>query len=263
MIGIIGGSGLDNPDILKNAKDLEVETPYGKPSSPLKIGEIGGKKVCMIARHGKKHGIMPTNVNNRANIWALKGQGVKHVLATTACGSLREEITRGMVVFPNQFIDWTNKRSSTFFDKDEVCHIPMADPFCPKLRGLLVEKAKRLKLSHRTEGTVVTIEGPRFSTRAESHMFRKIGGDIINMSTVPEIVLAREAGMCYQAIAMATDYDCWKENETVDIATVLNVFKNNIENVKKLLLETIPKIDFTECGCQKHIHSAIIKVGKD
>ncbi len=263
MIGIIGGSGLDKADILKNAKEVKIETPYGKPSSPLVVGEIAGKKVAIISRHGKKHGIMPSNVNNRANIWALKDQRVKHVLATTACGSLREEITRGMIVFPDQFIDWTSKRSSTFFDKDKVCHIPMADPFCQKLRELLIEKAKELKLSHRPEGVIVTIEGPRFSTRAESNMFRKIGGDIINMSTVPEIVLAREAGMCYQAIAMATDYDCWRAEETVDIATVLEVFKSNVENVKKLLLETIPKINFTECDCQKHIDGAIINVGED
>ncbi len=263
MIGIIGGSGLEDPKILKGAKEIEAITPFGKPSSSLIVGEIAGKKVAIISRHGKKHQIMPTNVNNRANLWALKEQGVRHVLATTACGSLREEIAPGQVVFPDQFIDWTTVRPNTFFDKEKVCHIPMADPFCPKLRQALIETAKKLKIQHHEKGTVVTIEGPRFSTRAESKMFRLLGADIINMSTVPEIVLAREAGMCYQSIAMATDYDCWKEHGSVDIAAVLREFKKNIENVKKLLLETIPKIGCADCQCQKHIEGAIVKFGED
>jgi len=263
MIGIIGGSGLDNPKFLKNSKEKEVETPYGKPSSPLVIGEIGSKKVAILSRHGRKHEIMPTNVNFRANIWALKELGVKHLLATTACGSLKEEIRPGQIVFPDQFIDWTSKRSSTFFDKEEVCHIPMADPFCQQLRQALIETAEKLKTGHHEKGCVITIEGPRFSTRAESLMFRKLGADIINMSTVPEVVLAREAGMCYQTIAMATDFDCWREQERVDIKKVLDMFKENVEHVKNLLLETIPKISYTDCECQKHIDSAIIKVKKD
>ena len=258
MIGIIGGSGLDDLKLLKEAKEKKVETPYGKPSSLIAIGKIGNVEVAIIARHGKKHRIMPSNVNFRANIWALKELGVKHLLATTACGSLREEIIPGQLVFPDQFIDWTSKRASTFFDKKKVCHIPMADPFCPKLKKILVETAKELNLGHHEKGTVVTIEGPRFSTRAESNMFRTIGGDIINMSTVPEIVLAREAGMCYQSIAMATDYDCWREGESVDIASVMKVFGKNVENVKNLLLAAIPKISFTECECQKHIDNAVI-----
>ncbi len=259
MIGIIGGSGLDDPKLLKEANEKKVETPYGKPSSPIAIGKIGNVGVAVLARHGKKHGIMPSNVNFRANIWALKELGVKHLLATTACGSLREEIMPGQIVFPDQFIDWTSKRASTFFDKKEVCHIPMADPFCPKIRETLIETAKELKIGHHEKGTVITIEGPRFSTRAESKMFRRIGGDIINMSTVPEVVLAREAGMCYQSIAMATDYDCWREEDSVDIATVMKVFAKNVENVKSLLLASIPKISFSECECQKHINNAIIK----
>jgi 5'-methylthioadenosine phosphorylase len=263
MIGIIGGSGLEDPKFLKGAEEKEVETKFGKPSSPVTIGEIAGKRIAIISRHGRKHEIMPTNVNNRANIWALKELGVKKVLATTACGSLREEIVPGDIVFADQFIDWTSKRSSTFFDKEEVCHIPMADPFCEKTRGKLIETAKALGLEHHGKGTIVTIEGPRFSTRAESNMFRTIGGDVINMSTVPEVVLAREAGLCYQAIALATDYDCWKQEERVDIGSVLEVFKKNVENVKKLLLETIPKLEFEECACQKHIDTAVIKAKDD
>ncbi|MCX6799235.1 MAG: MTAP family purine nucleoside phosphorylase, partial [Candidatus Diapherotrites archaeon] len=144
-----------------------------------------------------------------------------------------------------------------------VCHIPMADPFCPALRKILVSTAKELKITHHPKGTVLTIEGPRFSTRAESRMFRKIGGDIINMSTVPEVVLAREAGMCYQAIAMATDFDCWLEEESVDIQKVLRAFKTNVENVKRLLLAAIPKISYSDCECQKHINSALVKAEED
>ncbi len=263
MIGIIGGSGLEGPKILHGAKEVEVTTPYGKPSSALIIGKIAGVDVAIISRHGKQHTIPPTQVNFRANIWALKEQGVRQVLATTACGSLREEIMPGQIVFPNQFIDWTTKRSSTFFDKEQVCHIPMADPFCPKLRKTLIETAKELKLRFHEKGAIVTIEGPRFSTRAESKMFRQIGGDIINMSTAPEVVLAREAGMCYQVIAMATDYDCWREQDSVDIGTILREFKRNVENVKKLMLTAITRIDFKECECQKHIAGAIVKVEED
>jgi 5'-methylthioadenosine phosphorylase len=263
MIGIIGGSGLEDPKFLKRAKEIAVKTPYGAPSSKLVVGEISGRKVAIISRHGKKHKIPPSNVNNRANIWALKKQGVTHILATTACGSLREDIMPGHIVFPDQFIDWTSKRSSTFFDRNEVCHIPMADPFCGKLRSILVETAKELKLPHHEKGTVVTVEGPRFSTRAESQMFRKIGGDVINMSTVPEVVLAREAGMCYQVIAMATDYDCWREGESVAIKDVLKAFKANVENVKKLMLASIPKINFRDCECREHIKEAIVKAEED
>ncbi len=263
MIGIIGGSGLEDPKFLKGAEEKSLETKFGKPSSPIVVGEIVGKKIAILSRHGRKHDIMPTNVNNRANIWALKELGVKKVLATTACGSLREEIIPGEMVFADQFIDRTSKRSSTFFDKEEVCHIPMADPFCEKTRGKLVETAKNLGLKHHEKGTIVTIEGPRFSTRAESNMFRTIGGDVVNMSTVPESVLAREAGMCYQPIALATDYDCWKLEDRVDIGSVLEVFKKNVENVKKLLLETIPKLELGECECQKHIDTAIIRAKED
>ena len=263
MIGIIGGSGLDDPKILKGAEEKEILTPYGKPSSPITVGKIGGMPVAILARHGRKHQIMPGNVNFRANIWALKGLGVKHLLATTACGSLREEIMPGHIVFPDQFIDWTSKRSSTFFDKEEVCHIPMADPFCPNMRQTLIETAKKLKLPHHENGTIVTIEGPRFSTRAESHMFRKIGGDMINMSTVPEVVLAREAGMCYQSIAMATDYDCWKEGDSVEIKTVFRVFTKNVENVKQLLINAAPAIALEECHCQKHIGNAMARIEED
>ncbi len=258
-IGLIGGSGLENPDILKEAREVEVTTPYGKPSSPLKIGKISGVEVVLLSRHGRTHSIMPTNVNNQANIWALKEQGCTHILASTACGSLREEIKPGELVFINQFIDRTTKRAQTFYEEGKVCHIPMAEPFCSKLRLLLDQSAHELSLPSHKEGTMITIEGPRFSTKAESKMFRSWDADVINMSTVPEVVLAREAGICYAAVAMSTDYDCWREaEEAVNISAVLAVFKQNAENVVKLFLHTIPKIKEWECCCKEDIKAAVI-----
>ncbi|MDP6670646.1 MAG: S-methyl-5'-thioadenosine phosphorylase [archaeon] len=249
VIGIIGGSGLDNPDILKNAKDLEVETPYGKPSSALKIGEIGGKKVCMIARHGREHKIPPTQVNFRANIQALKDQGVSHILATTACGSLRKEIERGDLVILDQFIDFTRHRKITYYEEfpaggENAKHTAMPDPFSEEMRKVLIETAKELKIKFHEKGTVITIEGPRFSTRAESKMFRIWGADVINMSVAPEAILSNEAGIPYAAVAMSTDYDSWAENEaTVTWEEILETFSKNVDNIKKLFVEAIAKID--------------------
>ena len=258
-IGIIGGSGLDDPKIIKDAKEIEANTPYGKPSSPLTVGRISGVDVVILARHGRKHHIYPTGVNFQANIHALKEQGCTHIIATTACGSLREQIKPGHFVFIDQFIDRTTKRKSTFYESNKVCHIPMAEPFCEKLRKKLKQTADELGFKNHEKGTVVTIEGPRFSTRTESVMFRQWGGDVINMSTVPEVVLAREAGICYAAIAMSTDYDCWHETEAdVDLSAVLKVFKENADNVKKLIIKTIPKISYLECKCKEDIKTAVM-----
>ncbi|MBW2983971.1 S-methyl-5'-thioadenosine phosphorylase [Candidatus Woesearchaeota archaeon] len=259
-IGIIGGSGLEDPKILKEAKEIEVNTPYGKPSSPLTIGKIEGIDVVLLSRHGKKHQIMPTNVPNQANIHALKEQGCTHILASSAAGSLRGEIKPGDFVIVDQFIDRTTKRKSTFYEKDHVCHIPTAEPFCDYLRGLLSDSCKELDLRCHGKGAVITIEGPRFSTKAESHMFRSWKADVINMSTVPECVLAREAGLCYAVVVMSTDYDCWHETEEhVDIQMVLKTFKQNAENVVKLFTKTIPKIkENPDCMCRQSIKTALI-----
>lgn len=258
-IGIIGGSGLDDPKILKNAKELDVNTPFGKPSSKLTVGKLAGVDVVIIARHGKKHTIMPTNVPFQANISALKSQGCMHIIATTACGSLREDIKPGDFVFLDQFIDKTTKRKNTFYEKDRVCHISMAEPFCTKLRKVLFETAREMKLRYHGNGTVVTIEGPRFSTKAESHMFRSWKADVINMSTVPEVVLAREAGICYAAVAMNTDYDCWRESEeAVTWEMVSGTMKKNADNVTRLLAAVIPKINYDECGCREAIKTALV-----
>jgi len=249
-IGVIGGSGLNDPKILKNAQEVEVKTPFGKPSSKLTAGKINNQQVVVLARHGKKHEIMPTKVPFQANIWTLKEIGCTHILATTACGSLREKIKPKELVFLDQFIDFTKHRNLTFH-KDKVVHTSMADPFCEKLRQLLIKTAKNLKIAHHQKGTMVTIEGPRFSTRAESHMFRSLGADVINMSTVPVVILARELGLCYASLAMATDYDCWREGEEdVTWQMILEVMKQNADSVKKIILKVIPKIDFSKCSCQ-------------
>ena len=189
----------------------------------------------------------------------MKEQGCTHIIATTACGSLREDIKPGDLIFCDQFIDRTTKRASTFYDSDKVCHIPMAEPFCKKLRAILADTAAKMQLEHHKKGTVITIEGPRFSTKAESHMFRQWKADVINMSTVPEVVLAREAGLCYAVIAMSTDYDCFMEDRAaVTIDEVLKVMKQNADNVKRLLMEVIPKIDYINCKCKDDINTSII-----
>jgi 5'-methylthioadenosine phosphorylase len=245
-IGIIGGSGLDNPDILKSPDDKEIQTPYGEPSSPLKCGKINGVDVVLIARHGRKHSIPPTHVNFRANIQALKDVGCTHIIATTAVGSLKEEIGRGDLVILDQFIDFTRHRSVTFQDEfkpDTTMHYAMAEPFSKKLRKLLIATCEELNIPYHPKGTVVTIEGPRFSTRAESHMFRQWGADVINMSIAPEAALANEAGIPYAAIAMSTDYDCWKTDEApVTWEAILDIFKKNVQKVTDLITNTIPKV---------------------
>jgi 5'-methylthioadenosine phosphorylase len=242
-VGIIGGSGLDDPDILLNPNKVEMHTPYGKPSSMLSCGVIEGVNVAILARHGRDHTIRPSQVNFRANIWALKEYGCTHILAATAVGSLREEIEPGRLVFPDQFIDFTRKREKTFFDEDVVVHTPMAEPFCPNLLQLLAESARELGIPHHNGKTVVTIEGPRFSTKAESHMFRSWNADVINMSTVPEVNLAREKKIHYASVAMSTDYDCWRAGEeSVTWEMIVETMKKNAASVINLFLNVIPKI---------------------
>jgi 5'-methylthioadenosine phosphorylase len=244
-IGIIGGSGLDDPKFLKEARDVAADTPYGQPSSPLTMGRLNGTDVVMLARHGRNHQFSPSQVNYRANIHALKDCGVTHILATTACGSLRQEIGRGDFVILDQFIDQTRHRQTTFFDSFEQGprHTSMADPFDGRLRDALMDAARELNLKVHDRGTVITIEGPRFSSRAESRMYRLWGADVINMSIAPEVILSNEIGIPYAAVAMSTDYDCWKvDEEPVTWDEIMAVFNKNADDVKKLLLHTIPKI---------------------
>jgi len=246
VIGIIGGSGLDNPDIFTGPKDEIVSTPFGEPSSALKRGSIAGVQVVLLARHGREHTIPPSQVNYRANIRALKDTGCTHIVATTAVGSLREEIGRGDLVIIDQFIDFTKQRKMSFYESFEPhkpVHTAMADPYDSRLRKILIDECRALKYPFHEKGTVITIEGPRFSTRAESRMFRVWGADIINMSIATETALANEAGIPYAAVAMSTDYDCWRTGEEpVTWEAVLKVFTENAARVTTLLTAIIPKI---------------------
>ena len=247
-IGIIGGSGLDDPHLLEDFQEKQVETPYGSPSSALTCGKISGIDVCILARHGKNHQIPPSQVNYRANIFALKQEGCTHILATTACGSLREEIQRGDFVILDQFIDFTRHRAITFYEEfpgglENAKHTAIEDPFSEFLREKIIKSCQELGIPFHKKGIVVTIEGPRFSTRAESNMFRQWGADVINMSIAPEAILAREAGIEYAAIAMSTDYDCWKQDEKpVSWDEIMKIFGENAEKMKKVLLRVIEKI---------------------
>lgn len=241
-IGIIGGSGLENPEILSDFKTKEVETPFGNPSSPLTIGKIGSTEVFIISRHGVKHEITPTEVNNRANIFALKNEGCKFIISTTAVGSLKEEIKPGDFIILDQFIDFTKHRKLTFFDKFEFgpIHTQMDNPFSNILRKKLIQSCEELNFPTHKKGTVITIEGPRFSTKAESNLFRRWGADVINMSTSPEVILANEAEIPYASIGISTDYDCWKEKENpVTWNTIKKIIKENSEKIKKVLVHAI------------------------
>ncbi|MEK6935173.1 MAG: S-methyl-5'-thioadenosine phosphorylase, partial [Nanoarchaeota archaeon] len=242
-IGIIGGSGLDDPKLLENYEEKDVETKYGKPSSKITCGKIKGVEICILARHGKNHNIPPATINYRANITALKLLGCDYIIATSAVGSLKEVIKPGDLVFPNQFIDFTRKRINSFYDEiGEVKHCEMAEPFSDELRGILIRTSEELGFKKHDKATIVVIEGPRFSTRAESFMFKNFA-DIIGMTTVPECCLAKELGIPYASIAMSTDYDCWRENtEAVSFEMVLKTMSENAEKVKELLINVIPKI---------------------
>mgnify|MGYP001616267611 CR=1 FL=1 len=245
-LGIIGGSGLDDPKLLSDYKEIEVETAYGKPSSSVICGKLKEVEVCIISRHGKGHTITPTNVNNRANMAAFAKLGCKYVIATSAVGSLKEEIKPGDFVIPDQLIDFTKKRENTFYDNFEqgVVHASLANPFSEELREKIISCCDELGYRVHSIGTTITIEGPRFSTRAESNLFRNWGADVVGMTTAPEASLAKEAGLEYAVIAMSTDYDCWKEGEeNVSIEMVFSRMKDNAERVKKLLIKVIEKFN--------------------
>jgi 5'-methylthioadenosine phosphorylase len=254
-IGIIGGTGVYDPKLLENATTVEMSTPFGNPSDIITLGELAGKKIAFVNRHGKGHTIPPHKVNSRANIWALKELGVKRILAPNAVGSLKEEYKPGDVVVVDQFIDFTKKRDYTFYDGGKVYHVSLADPFCEELRKALIEAGKGLELQLHDKGTYICIEGPRFSTRAESRMFRSFA-DVIGMTLVPECQLAREAEICYASIATVTDYDVWAE-KPVSTEEVLKTMKENLENVRKLIQEVIPKIPSErKCICREALKDA-------
>ena len=257
-IGIIGGTGVYDPKLLKNVKEIRVRTPFGPPSDSITLGELGGRHLAFLPRHSKKHTIRPTDVNSRANIFALKKLGVQRILATSTVGSLREDFKPGDVVFIDQFIDRTTKREESFYTGKQVCHISVAEPMCPELRRTLIKAADDTGVTSHDTGTYVCIEGPRFSTKAESKMFKMWGADVVGMTLVPECVLAREAEICYSCIATATDYDVWKDHP-VSVAEVRKTMKANIEKVKGIITAAIPIISKERrCECKNALRDACI-----
>jgi 5'-methylthioadenosine phosphorylase len=240
-IGVFGGSGFYS--FLDDVEEVEVETPYGKPSAPVVVGELGGRRVAFIPRHGRKHELPPAQVPYRANVWAMRELGVRRLIGPCASGALRPELELGAFVVCDQFVDRTTGRADTFYEGPETTHVSAADPYCPDLRRILVETARERGITVQDGGTVVVIQGPRFSTRAESRWFQQLGWDIINMTAYPEGYLARELELCYANISMVTDHDVGVEGaEPVTHETVLRVFQENNERLRELLFAAIPKI---------------------
>jgi len=267
-VAIIGGSGLYDVDMIENATEVNMVTPFGAPSDAIIIGTYKGKRVAFLSRHGRGHKFTPATVNYRANIWALKQLGVKRILASNASGSLQEHYKPGELVLIDQFIDRTKSRPSSFYEGkeavhlkehglDRVCHISSADPFCPDLRFHLAKVAQQLNLPVHTAGTYVCIEGPRFSTRAESRMFRQWGGEVIGMTVFPECVLAREAGICYASVALVTDYDVWAD-KPVENTDVMQTMKENVHKVKQLFAAAIESLPERNCACAEATKNAFM-----
>ena len=260
-IGIIGGTGIYDSGLFSQKREVKAYTPYGEPSDTITLGEYSGTRVAYIPRHGKNHRIPPHKINNRANIWALRQLGVKRIIAPSAVGSLQEDYKPGDMVIPDQFIDFTKKREYTFYDGGQVCHISMADPFCPELRYIAIDSIKKLKFPlHSEEATYVCIEGPRFSTRAESKFFRHMmGAKIIGMTLVPEVSLAREAEICYISIATVTDYDVWAD-QPVSSTEIIEMLAKNVEKSKRIIADLVPTIpvERTKCSCGKALEGALL-----
>ena len=260
-IGIFGGTGIYDSGILKNSKEITMDTPYGKTSDSITVGEFNGRNVAFMPRHGKKHTIPPHLINFRANIWAFKELGVKRIIAPSAVGSLKEEFEPGHFALPSQFIDFTKSRNGTFSEDGRVIHISVADPFCPELQNIILKVTKKQGIQIHEDCTYVCIEGPRFSTKAESRFFRTTGADIIGMTLVPECQLAREAQICYVSISTVTDYDVWAE-KPVTAKEVMSTLSKNVEITKKLLIQLIKKMpeNFASnrtCSCEKALTDAV------
>ena len=255
-IGIFGGTGIYDSGLLKDSKEISIDTPYGKTSDSITVGEFNGKKVAFMPRHGKKHTIPPHLINFRANIWAFKELGVKRIIAPSAVGSLKEEFEPGNLALPSQFIDFTKSRKGTFSEDGRVIHISVADPFCPELQKVILNVTKIQGIKIHQDCTYVCIEGPRFSTKAESRFFRTTGADIIGMTLVPECQLAREAQICYVSLSTITDYDVWAE-KPVTAKEVMETLAKNVEMTKKLLTFVIDQIpEVKSCSCEKALEEA-------
>jgi 5'-methylthioadenosine phosphorylase len=257
-LGVIGGTGIYQMEGVSIIEDLVVETPYGPPSSPIFIADVGGKTIAFLARHGIGHRIPPSEINNRANIFAFKKLGIKRMVAISACGSLREDFAPGDIVIPDQIVDFTKNRVNTFFETGLVTHISTADPFCSHLSQLLYESVIETGAKVHKGGALVTIEGPRFSTKAESNLFRSWGMSIIGMTSSPEIFLAREAEICYAAFCHVTDYDVWHvHEESVTVEMILKVLKKNGQVANDSILNLIKKHEPYDCDCHHALASAI------
>jgi 5'-methylthioadenosine phosphorylase len=259
-VAVIGGSGIYEIEGVEILKELSLDTPWGKPSDTIVIANVEGTKTAFLPRHGKGHFILPHEVNSRANIAALKMIGVEEILAFSAVGSLKEEIRPLDFVLPTQVIDRTKNRQSTFFGDGIAAHVAFADPFCARLHEIIKPVAKTNGIKLHTNETVICMEGPAFSTRAESHMYRSWKAGIINMSTLPEAKLAREAEICYSIICMSTDYDCWKENEDhVTVEMLINNLNKNANSAKNLLKAILPHMGQERtCGCKEAIKNSIL-----
>jgi 5'-methylthioadenosine phosphorylase len=259
-IGVIGGSGVYQIENLKSIQEVEIDTPFGKPSDRIVIGALSNQRVAFLARHGRGHFISPTEIIARANIYAMKTLGVECLIAISACGSLKENLAPRHIVIPDQLFDFTKKRTYSFFRETLVAHISFADPFCAELSSLLATAVAQTGATVHHGGTYIAIEGPRFSTRAESNVFRSWGMDIIGMTAIPEAILAREAEMCYAMMAHVTDYDCWREGEeAVNVQMLIENLIANAEVSKKALSHLIPMIkEARKCSCQSALSTAII-----
>lgn len=255
-IAIIGGSGLEDPSLFVKIKEVKIKTPFGYPSGPISIGNFSGTAVAFLSRHGKKHQYPPHKVNSLANLWALKKLGIERIIAISAVGSLQEDFKPGDIVICDQFIDFTKKREYTFYDKGAT-HVSLADPFCPELRDLFYKEAGKMAIPVHEKGTYWCIEGPRFSTRAESKFFRHFA-DIIGMTMSPEVNLARELEICYITLAMVTDYDVWQQHP-VNTEEVIKMMGQNADRIKKLLTSAVPKIQSQRnCSCKEALKNAKI-----
>jgi 5'-methylthioadenosine phosphorylase len=258
MIAIIGGSGVYAIEDVKNIKEVRIKTPFGNPSDAIVLGTLGGRDVAFLPRHGRGHKLMPSEVNARANIYALKSLGVEHIISISACGSLKEELKPRDFVIPDQIFDRTKGRPCSFFGKGIVGHISFAEPYCRNLSKLLYGSAGELNIPAHSGGTYVCIEGPQFSTKAESEVYRKLGFSVIGMTNLPEAKLAREAEICYSTVALVTDYDVWKEGEEVTIGEVIANMNANVENVKRLIKVVVPKIEHERsCACATAVKYAV------
>jgi 5'-methylthioadenosine phosphorylase len=257
-IAIIGGSGVYDASMLDNVKEIEIDTPFGKPSDAITIGSFGDINVAFLPRHGKGHRISPSKLNSRANILALKKLGVKRIISASAVGSLKLDLKPLDIVVPDQIFDRTRIRDSTFFEDGIVVHIGFADPFCKEMSGLIADITEELEYNVHKNGTYVCMEGPQFSTRAESRVYQNLGFDIIGMTALPEAKLAREAEICYCMIATVTDYDVWHEDDVTIETVIANVVKNE-EAVRNIIKEAIPRISLDRnCICSKALSGAII-----